>query len=793
MRQIVEHVKSQGIFDQFRRDCIEELEQKESYRQLKQRVESHVATFLSKQTWSDVLPKNQVRDSLRKHVNQSDVLDRGVKQLISQAVESKAKAFHTRIEGVVQNYLYMQNNPQKQDKQPRKHKMVDGKEETKLSTPEVISDISQLIPVPSSSSGTGSKTSESLSAEKGKLGSQELPKGGTASKFGHHAKKTHSAQAKPGVLARADEGKSGNPSLREKDTVEDSSKTKETNTKTTRAKVESLNREEFRQITDPPNPNANFFKIKDEKTRISRVKVERSYQIGGRSSPVALVVEDSGNVTDDNISTCKETCETLVHTKYSTESEISHSQADVAKSIEVKVEKTNDIDDSTFCSAVKAKDEKTVDEKHGVGGKTQAECKEKPIFQLQWKEVVQEELKFTADLEKEQTGKLPTEPTLKLAFGAEKSGDFLKTIEVEQKSEEFVDYRNVNTLVQDVGEDKIKEFESSEKVGNPQESETAVKLEAKAENNREGKEHLKTESSEGARGETTADHNRKELRPADSKSKEEVPALNEFGDISKENSQMLESQNLTMLDEKDSPNSQNGSTARDESASDRTLLESSSVLKEITEEVSSTGESSDGESDISEVSSVHTSDLSSFDEEISSTSESYEEREGERACVTGADKRGKNEDQDLFSAHAQEDQESGRRRSTRISSRRSTKEGESEMSDGEGRKVRQRRHSDETARNPRYETGKGPRKSGTKKRGRGRPRKDERRATNRPSGQMRRPRARHRDGSGIAVERREGKIKRSQRTIKRTRCYSPSSEGTREVSLPRKRSRDGPS
>lgn len=78
-------------------------------------------------------------------------MDRGVKQLISQALESKAKAFHTRIEGVVQNYMYMQSHPQRQDKHLRKYKTVDTKEEAKPSTSEVISDISQLIPVPSSS------------------------------------------------------------------------------------------------------------------------------------------------------------------------------------------------------------------------------------------------------------------------------------------------------------------------------------------------------------------------------------------------------------------------------------------------------------------------------------------------------------------------------------------------------------------------------------------------------------------------------------------------------------------
>lgn len=152
------------------------------------------------------------------------------------------------------------------------------------------------------------------------------------------------------------------------------------------------------------------------------------------------------------------------------------------------------------------------------------------------------------------------------------------------------------------------------------------------------------ESSEGVRGEIIVDYNRKELRLVDSKSKEEVLVLNEFGDISKENSQMLEFQNLIMLDEKDFLNSQNGSIVRDELVFDRIFLEFFFVLKEIIEEVFLIGEFLDGELDIFEVLLVYISDLLFFDEEISFISEFYEECEGERVCVIGVDKCGKNED-----------------------------------------------------------------------------------------------------------------------------------------------------
>lgn len=68
--QIVYELKSQGIFDQFRKECIADVDTKPAYQNLRQRVEGSVSGFLRKQTWRPDMNKNQVREMLRKSLQE---------------------------------------------------------------------------------------------------------------------------------------------------------------------------------------------------------------------------------------------------------------------------------------------------------------------------------------------------------------------------------------------------------------------------------------------------------------------------------------------------------------------------------------------------------------------------------------------------------------------------------------------------------------------------------------------------------------------------------------------------
>lgn len=59
-------VKSEGLFDQFRRESLADVDTKPAYQNLQHRVESSVSSFLNEQNWNSHTNKNQLREKLRK-------------------------------------------------------------------------------------------------------------------------------------------------------------------------------------------------------------------------------------------------------------------------------------------------------------------------------------------------------------------------------------------------------------------------------------------------------------------------------------------------------------------------------------------------------------------------------------------------------------------------------------------------------------------------------------------------------------------------------------------------------
>ncbi|XP_017786450.1 PREDICTED: biorientation of chromosomes in cell division protein 1-like 1 isoform X2 [Nicrophorus vespilloides] len=114
--QIVCELKSQGIFDSFRKECISDVDTKPAYQNLRQRVEGSVSGFLRKQRWSPEMNKNHVREMLRKNIYESGFLEIGVERIVDQVVNPKMNTvFLPKVTEVVYKFLGIEK-PNKSEK-----------------------------------------------------------------------------------------------------------------------------------------------------------------------------------------------------------------------------------------------------------------------------------------------------------------------------------------------------------------------------------------------------------------------------------------------------------------------------------------------------------------------------------------------------------------------------------------------------------------------------------------------------------------------------------------------------
>eukprot|EP00091_Calanus_sinicus_P013145 TRINITY_DN29254_c0_g1_i1.p1 TRINITY_DN29254_c0_g1~~TRINITY_DN29254_c0_g1_i1.p1 ORF type:complete len:123 (-),score=47.22 TRINITY_DN29254_c0_g1_i1:448-816(-) len=100
--KLVNELKAQGVFDQFRKDCLSDVDTKPAYQNLRVRVDKSVSSYLSKTTWRPTLNKNQLRNQLRKYIQEMSGVEAGVDRIVDQIVNPKLNTtFMPEVENVI--------------------------------------------------------------------------------------------------------------------------------------------------------------------------------------------------------------------------------------------------------------------------------------------------------------------------------------------------------------------------------------------------------------------------------------------------------------------------------------------------------------------------------------------------------------------------------------------------------------------------------------------------------------------------------------------------------------------
>lgn len=120
--QIVNQIKSQGTFDQWRRECLADVDTKPAYQNLTSRVDNAVASFLNKQRWRPDMVKNQVRENLRRNILELGFIEKGVDRIVEQVVQPKIQPlFNPAVESSIYKFLGIKNpKHDKKEAEPEK-------------------------------------------------------------------------------------------------------------------------------------------------------------------------------------------------------------------------------------------------------------------------------------------------------------------------------------------------------------------------------------------------------------------------------------------------------------------------------------------------------------------------------------------------------------------------------------------------------------------------------------------------------------------------------------------------